>query len=147
MSRRPWDEERDAAMLMCAQLGGVTTQVDTGGGPEQRHDFDLELPDGTTVAVEVTRHNNPTNLAVLSELHKRDWHFPQLRNDWIVDMRPVYNVGAVHREIVGLLLALETAGVGELFIRGALFDDTLDNDELNDDERQARADLHRTGTA
>lgn len=146
MRRRPWDEERDAAMLMRAQLGGVMTQVDTGGGAKQLHDFDLELPDGTTIAVEVTRHNIPMSLGVLSELHKRDWMFPQLRSVWIVSMIPVYNVGAVHAEIAGLLLNLETAGIDRLAIDGALFDTTLHDDELDDDERQDRAALDRTGT-
>jgi len=68
-----------------AQLGGSTLRVDPGGGAVQLHDFDLELDDGTTIAVEVTRHNEPSSLAVLSEVSKRDWHFGPLRYDWVVE--------------------------------------------------------------
>ncbi|MDP9333258.1 MAG: hypothetical protein M3Q30_08130 [Actinomycetota bacterium] len=146
MRRRPWDEEANAAEIVCAQLGGVAHQIDTGGGPEQLHDFDVELPDGTMVAVEVTRHNVPLSLGVLAELDKRDWHFPELRNVWVVDMIPVYSVGLVHRQIAGLLLELETARIDRLLVRGVLFDATLHDDEIDDDEREDRELLDRTGT-
>lgn len=144
--RRSWEEEDDAAALVCAQLGGVEHKVDTGGGAKQLHDFDVELSDGTTIAVEVTRHNIENVLAVPSELDKRDWRFPELRNDWIVEMIPIYQVGEAHREIAGLLRELEAAGVEELMLGRVLFDSSLHDDEIDDDERQDRELLDRTGT-
>lgn len=131
---------------MQSRLGGTVRRVDSGGGAEQRHDFDLTLSSGETIAVEVTRHNLPGSLAVLSEVDKRDWRFPILGGVWVVDMIPVYNVGAVHREISAHLKAFEDVHIERLLLRGFLFDESLTADELDADERRDRELLRRTAT-
>ena len=146
MQSRRWDEEADAATIVCAQLGGVSHRVDPGGGSEQVHDFDVHLPDGTVVAVEVTRHNVPANHARSSELAKRDWRFPQLRKVWVVHMIGTYKVGEVHRQIGGLLLSLETAGITYLRLDEDLFEPEPHEDWMNDDEYKTRDLLDRTRT-
>jgi hypothetical protein len=146
MRKRPWDSEAHAAEIVSAHLGGTTRRIDPGGGATQLHDFDVELKDGATIAVEVTRHNVPSSLAVLTELDKRDWHFAQLRHDWVVDMIPTYIVAKVHGEIARLVAAFEGAGIEALILGGRLFRPRVRSDELDDDERDAVALLDRTGT-
>lgn len=146
MRKRPWDSEARAAEIVSAHLGGTSRRVDPGGGAAQVHDFDVDLSDGATIAVEVTRHNVPSSLAVLSEIDKRDWHFPQLRYDWVIDMIETYNVETVHREVAGLIATIEGAGIESLLLRGPLFSPTLADDELDDDERETKELLARTDT-
>lgn len=146
MRKRPWDSEEHAAEIVRSRLGGVARRVDPGGGSAQLHDFDLELSDGTTVAVEVTRHNEPSSLAVLTELDKRDWHFPQLKYDWVVDMIPTYSVAKVHRDVADLLAPIESASTEALILGGRLFRPRLSGFELADNERETTALLDRTGT-
>jgi hypothetical protein len=145
VKRRPWDPEAHAAEIFAALLGGVVDPLDPGGGAEQLHDFDLSLPDGATIAVEVTRHNTPSSLAVLAELDQRDWHFQGIRHVWVVDMIPSYNVAAVHDEIVDLLVELEAAEIHTLHLRPELFDETLTDDELDDKDQPDRALLDKRG--
>lgn len=121
-------------------------RVDPGDGAEQRHDFDLELAAGDVIAVEVTRHNLPANLAVLAELDKRDWHFPSLDGVWIVDMIPDYGVGALHSEISDLLYQLESVGIDQIVLRSDLFDESLTDDELDAEDSQCRGMLRHTAT-
>ncbi|HZP14949.1 MAG TPA: hypothetical protein VFA96_03930 [Nocardioides sp.] len=142
---RPWDEEADAAALLAAYLDGVVHRRDPGGGAEQRHDFDLQLRDGRTIAIEVTRHTVAEYLRTLAAVDARDWYFPSLSNNWVVDMSGPYNVRALHNQIAQPLTALEAAGFEQLLLRQALFDATLADDELDDDERSARAKLAAAG--
>jgi hypothetical protein len=66
--------------------------LDDGAGCLGRRRYDPhDTLDHTTIAVEVTRHNVPSSVAILSELDKRDRHFPELRYDWVVDMVQAYN--------------------------------------------------------
>lgn len=106
-----WDEERDAARILEDRLGGPSTPRDPGGGRQQLHDFDIELPHGRVVAVEVTRHTVPAELAARAEVARRNWQSALLRHDWVVDMVGHYDVQKVHGRFPALLAAVDAAGV------------------------------------
>jgi hypothetical protein len=122
--RQKWDEEADAAHLVTAMLGGTANRVDPGGGAAQVHDFDVLLPGGRTIAVEVTRHNEEASHLILAEIDRRDWRFPTLRYDWVVDMVSSYNVKAIHGRIAAPLATLEACDV-EYALLGDKSEDAL----------------------
>jgi hypothetical protein len=142
----PWDEEAHAAEIVANFLDGAAEVRDPGGGAEQLHDFDVKLSDGTTTAVEVTRHTVSKYLRLLAAIDSRNWHFQELQRNWVVDMIRSYDVREVHGKIAAQLVALEAAGIETLLLRGALFDRGLTDDELYDDERSERAQLSASGT-
>lgn len=146
MRRVPWDEETDAGRVVTHFLGGIVRRVDPGGGSVQLHDLDVLLPDGVTIAIEVTRHNSPQALAVLGAIDKRRWKSPELSNVWVVDTTPTVSVAALHRDIARLLQRLEAAGIDTLLVRRESFDATMRDEELDDEEREERDVLERTGT-
>jgi hypothetical protein len=124
MGTRPWDSEGHAEAVVKSRLGGVVKRVDPGGGAQQRHDFDVHLGDGRTIAVEVTRHNVETSLKRLDAVAKRNRRpFATLRFNWVVDFVPEYNVGYVLERISAPLEAFEADGIEEVLLRG---DDVLE---------------------
>ena len=106
-----WDEELDAARIVEGHLGGVSRPRDPGGGAAQLHDFEVVLPDGRIVAVEVTRHTVPEDNAARAAVKRKQWQFGVLRYDWVVDMIQHYDVREVHRRFPGLLAVVEAAEV------------------------------------
>ncbi|MGH9223220.1 MAG: hypothetical protein ACRD2W_05435 [Acidimicrobiales bacterium] len=84
---------------------------DPGGGSTQMHDFDVVLPGDRVVAVEVTRHTVSAENASRAETAKREWQFPALGYDWVVDMTVHHDVRHVHREFPALLAEVEAAGL------------------------------------
>ncbi len=145
MGLQPWDEESDAAELVRSKLGAsVVRRVDPGGGGEQLHDFDVELPDGDVIAVEVTRDTVPSHRRVLAEVDRRNWQFRDLRFDWVVDMISPYDVRSVHGKVASPLVALEAVGVDSALLRHPnALEDAPTADELPEGPaRQAGAELY-----
>ena len=143
---RPWDEESDAADLMQSRLGGVTHRVDPGGGHQQLHDFDLELENGATVAVEVTRDTVASHRSLLSEVDRRAWRFPELSFDWVVDMIASYSVREVHSKIARPLAELEGASVDSaLLSRPNRSNRASEHDLPEGPAREAGAELYALG--
>lgn len=66
---RSWsaDQERAAAVLLGDVLGGVPWLIDRGRGA-QLHDVEVDLPDGSTVAIEVTSHVEQTETETLAAI-------------------------------------------------------------------------------
>lgn len=120
--RLDWDDERDAAFVLRHFLGGTVTPRDPRGGANQIHDFDLSLPDGRTVPVEVTRHTSEAYQARLGAAERMQWHFENLRFDWHVGMLPGFRVKQIHRDLPGLLRRLEDAGRETLLVQRELED-------------------------
>jgi hypothetical protein len=136
--------EEAAGRVITRFLGGRFETVDPGGGAAQLHDLDVYLLDGRVAAVEVTRHNLPIALATLSETKKRSWAFGGLTNHWCVKTIVSPDVRKLHKELSGLLVALERAGVQNLVIRPELFDAERN---VSQSMRQYRDVLDATGTA
>ncbi len=100
---------------------GVSHHVrDPGGGASQTHDFDLVLPDGTSIAVEVTRFNVQEQVQSWTEIQKRSWRFPNLQARWLVTFVSGRSVKAAHRDLPLLLEGFERRGVMRLDIRDLL---------------------------
>ncbi|MFP4512467.1 MAG: hypothetical protein ACLFRV_05930 [Acidimicrobiales bacterium] len=107
---RPWDNEADGAALVAALLGGAPRRRDADDAPPGTHDFDIELPDGCVVALEITQHAYAAVLAQRSLEAKLDWTFDNLRYDWVVDVREPCDVKALNREIAEVLSQFEMVG-------------------------------------
>src|SRR4051812_28509695 len=110
--RADWDDEHAARSILEHYLGGAAASTDPGGGPEQMHDAIVVLPNGDTIAVEITRETNDAREATISALDARDWHFDGLTLDWHLAAVPSFSVSNLHRKIRSLLLDLEALGVG-----------------------------------
>jgi hypothetical protein len=135
MRRERWDSETDAELLLEHFTGGRAERVDPGGGAIPLHDTDIHMPDGTTIAVEVTRHNRPSELATQGEVAKRDWRFEALRFNWVVDAISSFDVNALHRDVGALLSRLEEADITSVLLRSEMFD--------AETHRQASPEEHR----
>jgi hypothetical protein len=85
-----------AADLVAVALGGRWELCDGEGDPPGMHDFDVILPDGRCIALEVTSAIDGAVVALSDaafgrEGRQRRWSAPHLANDWIVTIpqRPV----------------------------------------------------------
>lgn len=81
-------EEREAADLISSILDGCPRRRDIP--PAQgEHDYDIVMSDGSTFALEVTRHISEADTeytGITRNLKKRDWRSQNLANDWSVDV-------------------------------------------------------------
>ena len=87
------NNERDAADLVSSVIGGSPELHDTGR-ISGRHDYNIVMPNGSVIALEVTRHTSQADhefQGVLKKEKKRHWRFPNLTNDYSVTVgdRPV----------------------------------------------------------
>jgi hypothetical protein len=80
--RRDLIEQR-AARIVAGQLGGTFGCRDTGA-QRNHYDFDIELPDGRVVALEVTEHADQAWLSLLGALDKHGSKIsaPTLERGW-----------------------------------------------------------------
>lgn len=111
---RSWSacQERAAAVLLGDVLGGVPWLIDRGGGV-QLHDVEVDLPDGSTIAIEVTSHVEQTETETLAAIQARDWNFAGLRFAWNVSVVPHARVGDLHTGIAAALGTLEHSGIAD----------------------------------
>jgi hypothetical protein len=122
----PTPLELQAAAVVAEHLGGTEQPRDGVGAPPKTHDFDIHLPDGRCIALEVTSIAHPDVVGFHNLMGDTEWMAPALRSDWWVALpdpeggQPVIRIKRVKRTIVDALKALETHDV-------ALIDpDTLD---------------------
>lgn len=133
--RIEWDEESDAGLVLRHVLGGTVTPRDLGGGRSQIHDLDLNLPDGRSVAVEVTRHTSEAYQARHGAAERMEWHFADLRFDWHVGMVQHFLVQDINRYLPGLLRRLEQEEREAVLVPR----------ELKDDPSELLEELHALG--
>jgi hypothetical protein len=107
----PSPYECRAAQLLQQVLDGQVTWRDAPGAPPGTHDFDLVLPDGRTIAVEVTSATDPAAEAFWRAVTKASWRAPTLKRSWLLDVQTGTNVRAMRRRVEPLLRQLENAGV------------------------------------
>lgn len=80
------DNEHDAADWIASILGGSPCRRDIPS-EQGKHDYDVVMPNGSTVALEVTRHISEADAectGITRGLKKRDWRSRDLANDWSV---------------------------------------------------------------
>lgn len=94
--REPAAEELAAVDVVAGTLGGRWESRDGENDPPGMHDFDVILPDGRCIALEVTSAIDGTVVALSDAAFGREgrqqrWPVPGLANDWIVTIlqRPV----------------------------------------------------------
>jgi hypothetical protein len=105
--------ELEAAWTLAAVYSASPARRDGIGAPDGTYDFDLELPTGASIALEVTTATAPMLASFWHEVHRRDWSDVYLRRDWTVTLvamsssRPVASVKQFQREGIPLLRAIE----------------------------------------
>jgi hypothetical protein len=72
-------DEPNAAQIVRDRTGGSTTPRDVPGAPSRTHDFDLRLPDGKLIALEITSNTDPVYRSLFEEIRKQGmWPCPAL---------------------------------------------------------------------
>jgi hypothetical protein len=114
--REPAPEELAAADIVSGALGGRWESRDAEDDPPGMHDFDVVLPDGRCIALEVTSAIDGAVVALSDaafgrEGRQRRWAAPGLANDWImtIPQRPV-RVAEMMTAMLPILEAFEVHG-------------------------------------
>jgi hypothetical protein len=110
-----WDE-RDAEQIVALVTCGTSHTRDIASAPPGTHDFDIELPDGRIIAVEVTRSNARTRTELLAAVYQfgatadHGWILQGLASSWHLILDPFAHVRDLHAEVVALLTDAAQAG-------------------------------------
>jgi hypothetical protein len=114
--REPAPEELAAADVIADALGGRWESRDGEDAPPGMHDFDVILPDGRCIALEVTSAIDGAVVALSDAAFGREgrqqrWPAPELANDWIVTIpqHPV-RVAEMMSAMLPILEAFEEHG-------------------------------------
>jgi len=114
--REPTPEELAAADVIADALGGRWESRDGEDAPPGMHDFDVILPDGRCIALEVTSAIDGAVVALSDAAFGREgrqqrWPAPDLANDWIltIPQRPV-RVAEMMSAMLPILEAFEEHG-------------------------------------
>jgi hypothetical protein len=112
--------ELHAAAVVAEQLGGTEEMRDGVDAPDGMHDFDINLPDGRSVALEVTAIADPDVVGFHNLMGDTTWIAPGLRTDWWVGLpepapgRPAMRVKRQKPTIVSVLRTLEAHEISAL---------------------------------
>jgi hypothetical protein len=140
------DLEREAAWTLAALLSGRPERRDLAGGPDATHDFDVHLPEGRVVALEVTSSTVPEVVEMWDAILVRDWSFPELDRSWSLSLTAAARgqVGArIDRFYKRGPVLLRTLGPEVRWSAGDLLGGPLPH--LSSTARQALADLRALG--
>ena len=105
--------ELEAAWIVASMTSGDPVKRDLPTAPPETHDFDILLPSGDMIALEVTSSVVGEVAAFWRELRKRPFDTQGLARDWSVNVvnpqldRPVPNVKELQRWLVAQLKVLE----------------------------------------
>jgi hypothetical protein len=108
--------ELAAGKIVALYLPGHETAKDVPGAGDMTVDFDVLLPDGLTVALEITSSADEKVLSLLAAGGRREWWAPGLLDDWqagVAHDRGA-NVAQVMRQMRGLLEVYEQHGLTEV---------------------------------
>ena len=81
---------------------------DTGGIPD-RYDYDIVMPSGSVIALEITRHCSQSDhefYGILNRESKRRWRFPGLQNDYSIMIDTPTNGEGIGKRVADLLIRL-----------------------------------------
>ena len=110
-----WDEEDAGARLMALVLGGRPRQYDFNGGTP-KHDFDICMPDGSVIALEITEDKVQERENQRGAIEKLRWRFDDLSREWFVDLIDRVRVQSLNSQLPCLLGHLERDGITELIV-------------------------------
>jgi hypothetical protein len=104
-----------AGKIVALYLSGRETATDVPGAGDMTVDFDVLLPDGPTVGLEVTSSADEKVLSLLAA-GSRQWSASGLADDWQVGVAHDKGVFVTHvmRQMPGLLEIYEREGVTEV---------------------------------
>lgn len=111
--RDPRPDELAAADLVANALGGRWQTRDGESDPDGMYDFDVILPDGRCIALEITSASDGavialSDAALVREGKQRHWPAPGLANDWIVTLpQSLVRVADMMRAMLQILKTFE----------------------------------------
>lgn len=111
--RETSESELVAADVVADLVGGCWHSRDGVRAPDAMHDFDVALPGGGQIALEVTSIADPDVVSFRSVLSDTDWLAPTLKCDWWVVLpdpeprQPILRIKRRAAAIVKALLSLE----------------------------------------
>jgi hypothetical protein len=76
-----------AARVVATVVGGEWAARDVEGAPEGTHDFDVEIPGGISLALEVTTAADPSIISQRHAAFANEWTNPRLTNNWWLAIR------------------------------------------------------------
>ena len=140
------DPEREAAWTVAAMLSARPERRDGPGARPLTHDYDIHLPDGRLVALEVTRLSVPEVVQMWDTIGSIDWACPELQFNWSISLRSATRgqagaqVKRFRAKAPALLAVLERHSQGR-------FGDILGgkDPERTEEEERAIAQLRRLG--
>lgn len=134
-------EERRAAAIVASVLGGEVIPRDVEGAADGTRDFDVVLPNGEHVALEVTAAENPGLRSMLKAAYGRSHPAPGLKG-WSIGIRNtgggVVNIKEAAKALPPLLAVFERHGVNEVDRRSYV-------PPANDEVREAETKLLALG--
>jgi hypothetical protein len=108
-------DEEAAGRIVASQVGGTLIPRDIPGAPDGTHDLDIELPDGSVIAVEVTSAREAKLLSIYATAFGKRWEAPSLTAHWQVafESGKALDVPRLAAGVVPHLELLEKYGVTE----------------------------------
>jgi hypothetical protein len=124
--REPTPEEWRDAKAVAGLLGGEAEAHDTGGAPDGSYDFNVVLPDGRRIALEITTPEDERRLALTKAAMLPTYAAPGLARSWWLSI-PVEKPAKIARLVqraVPLLAVLEAHSVEWVHSYRPLLDQT-----------------------
>lgn len=112
----PWDAEATAGDLFVAVNGGTWEPVDGPSAPDGSYDLRVRLPDGRTVALEITQDTNPRIREQYAAQARFDWRFDTIDGWWEVSVVEPCDLRPLHADIASLIARLHAQGQTSLVI-------------------------------
>ena len=108
--------EEVAGQIVARQLGGQERARDVADAPPVTHDFDIELPDGRLIALEVTSAADGAIEALRNLAFGREWRAPSLGHHWWLGVPNdgSVKVKALVTQVVPHLEVLERHGIEQV---------------------------------
>ena len=103
----PSHDEKRAAELLQAFLGGTIVWRDVPGAAPNTHDFEVQRPNGDIVAVEVTRVTDEAQRAFWNAVAKQQWQACSLKRSWSLVVVPDARIKNLRNQVEPLLRELE----------------------------------------
>jgi hypothetical protein len=102
--------ELAAAEVVATCTGGRVIERDVLRAPDSTVDFDIELPSGELLALEVTTHVDRQEAEMASVAHKYQFDAPALSRSWSVTIQTSTRLNGLQERLVPLLQQMERRG-------------------------------------
>lgn len=115
-SARAWDEETAAGDLFVQLNGGSWESVDGVNAPDSTYDIKCTLPNGRTVALEVTQDTTEAIRRQRAIQTRLDWSSDNLDAQWEIAIAEACDVRALHDVIFDLIAEFDATGQRSLVV-------------------------------